>query len=536
MPRGSRHLDTEELGGLGETAFEQVCIRNNLSGNKAKRDRTGFDYVVEWLEKAEPAKKIRDKLPPSLSCSVQVKAKWDGNDYVDVSLASVERLARDSKPAFFYIFTFADDTQLISSHVIHVMGDFLAKIQLRSREAYKNKTNDKKARFGFSVKEFGIPMTGDLNEFRRYVEDCVGSSMHEYGNRKSVERDTVGYENGGVELRGNFKVPNLDALKNAFLGIGHVEIDISEAIDTRFGISVPIPDFPLGAGRAIFPQSNGEKCVIYARQDIAGDPVRFKGKIFRLPKALSPPGQLESIVLTDLFRLTLHSNGQVPDADLRLKLSTDGELISTAQHRAEDWQSFYQFMAMFSSESLRIEIAFKGNKKLLGVTMTPDTPGENVRDWKRLARISEILVRVLRKAAAPNTKLNILDVSDRLQDLEVLLALIDRSPHLNPMVFETTPVAGIEDGYRTDLLFFGHITLGKHTLFYCVSVLIEAKNSDGKIDWKSVEYRFEGVQRLPSSSTPTLNRAASEYVDQMRKNLKVENYYIAKAKPAVADE
>ncbi len=97
-------LSSDPLGAKGESRFQEICEDAGLICNKATRDRGGWDFIVEFqFEDAEEDYSLDSRTIP-LSCHVQVKTLLAQNDRFKVRLSAAERLAKEIKPAFIYVF------------------------------------------------------------------------------------------------------------------------------------------------------------------------------------------------------------------------------------------------------------------------------------------------------------------------------------------------------------------------------------------------------------------------------------------------
>ena len=73
----SRVLTADELGEAGETLFAHLCALAGLTCNKSQRDRTGWDFVVEFpLAGVDRPLALDHRLP--ISCVVQLKSTAGG--------------------------------------------------------------------------------------------------------------------------------------------------------------------------------------------------------------------------------------------------------------------------------------------------------------------------------------------------------------------------------------------------------------------------------------------------------------------------
>jgi hypothetical protein len=127
-------LNSDELGEKGEHQFGQICADAKLVCNKSTRDRTGWDYIVEFnFPNDGTTQDSLEKREKPLSCHVQVKTIWDHNDQIQMRLSSAEHLAKELKPAFVYVQKVNARLEFTGAHLIHVLDEPLAKILKRLR-------------------------------------------------------------------------------------------------------------------------------------------------------------------------------------------------------------------------------------------------------------------------------------------------------------------------------------------------------------------------------------------------------------------
>lgn len=110
MP-SAKKLNSDELGVKGESIFTQLCVDAKLVCNKSERDRTGWDFIVEFPFVPLTNKTSLDRRLGPISCVFQQKTIWYPNKRVKLLLSSVERLAKDLKPSFIYVIRINEDPQ-----------------------------------------------------------------------------------------------------------------------------------------------------------------------------------------------------------------------------------------------------------------------------------------------------------------------------------------------------------------------------------------------------------------------------------------
>lgn len=99
-------LTSDELGVAGEKLFAHLCGRAQLICNQSERDRTGWDFVVEFPMPGADGTLTLDRRAPT-ACSVQLKSTTTSGP-VSLRLSSAERLAKHLGPSFVVVFRLAE--------------------------------------------------------------------------------------------------------------------------------------------------------------------------------------------------------------------------------------------------------------------------------------------------------------------------------------------------------------------------------------------------------------------------------------------
>jgi len=119
-------LTSDELGEAGETLFANLCVRAGFTCNKSNRDRTGWDFVVELPMAGPDAGALDARLPTA--CAVQLKSTASAGP-VKLSLSSIERLAKDPRPAFVVVLRLTPEGEPRTGYLIHLLGPALARVR-----------------------------------------------------------------------------------------------------------------------------------------------------------------------------------------------------------------------------------------------------------------------------------------------------------------------------------------------------------------------------------------------------------------------
>lgn len=349
MPR--EILRSDPLGIKGESRFQEICADAGLICNKSTWDRTGWDYIVEFgFEEATSARPLDSRSTP-LSSHVQVKTLLAHNDRVKISLSAAERLAKEVKPAFVYVFKVVG-TEITDAFLIHIIDDPLASIlkRLRREHASRNaaQINKKDISFGASVVGARIEPTGKA--LRGAIQAACGPRLDAYATRKMSQLNQLGFEpfpyKGTLRFR---QLRGLDKLVDVFLGLErNIEIDRLEAFEVRFGIPLPLRQFaPATQTVSIDPQPF-DSCTITVRNDELGLPSVFKAKLFVPAIPNLPIGSFKYLVKSSPFSFLISLRGQVSfwqDDDIR-----------SQKHPPERWVNHARLLVGLATGKANLEI------------------------------------------------------------------------------------------------------------------------------------------------------------------------------------
>lgn len=185
------------LGEMAEGVLIQWAGEVGITANKSIRDRTGWDYLLEFPLQAEEGEKAvpLDRQPPPVNCLLQVKGTDLRRRRISIKLSNWTRLASSALPAFFLVLEFDGEASPQRAFLLHFWEREIRRIKQRLRELSSTKTEVR------------------LNQHRmvlRYgdehaLEDCGGRflaaailrNVHDpgkYVDEKVELLDSVGYE------------------------------------------------------------------------------------------------------------------------------------------------------------------------------------------------------------------------------------------------------------------------------------------------------------------------------------------------------
>lgn len=349
-----RNLNGDEQGEKGQSRFREICVDAGLVCNESTRDRTGWDFLVEFP--FAPAETVRsvDERPAPISSHFQIKTLSIGQDRVKMRLSSAERLAREVKPAVIYVFS-VDGPEFGESRLLHVIGDVLADILKRLRQEHSagNATIINQKFITFSARRYGIPLPPTGGALRTAVAQICSTGLQEYITRKSDQVRRLGFE--PRPHKGKFRftgLRDLEELSEVFLGIRReVEIDVLDFSETRFGITIPMPELIGKNLKVSVDPSPIDSCTIIARHEMFAFPTIFEADVF-VPLIPNFPRESFKILLKSRpFSILISGTGGI---DLQL----DEDLLYQV-HPPERWADLARLMTGFALGGIKIEIRSK---------------------------------------------------------------------------------------------------------------------------------------------------------------------------------
>lgn len=236
----SHKLTADELGNVGEAKFKVLCGQAQLICNESSRDRTGWDFIVEFpMDEPGPLAPLDQRAPNA--CHVQLKSTGgEDGSRISVRLSSIERLAKDARPAVVIVFHLAPDGEGIAGYIIHLLGDSLSRVLRSLRLAHAKKETDvNHKRISFDYRKFGTRFDLTPQGLRNALANVCGTDPAGYVVKKQRQLAALGYENGHLEGKVLFRVESREHLINVLLGLAPIKPERLSLADSRFGILLP---------------------------------------------------------------------------------------------------------------------------------------------------------------------------------------------------------------------------------------------------------------------------------------------------------
>lgn len=227
-----------DLGDLGETVFRGLCNAVGLTVHKAEKDRTGWDFLLEfpWEQENDLP---RDMLSAPIECKVQIKATDKKKKKTQVTVSNLSRLVKTQLPAFFCFIEFdgKDDPQAV--YLVHVDEKIIEKTLKRIRELEakgEEKLNKHKVDIRYTDEDRLPDITGKT--LKDAIKNYVPNGWAKYAENKNKLLNTLGFEEGKGQFTVTFSSKNpIEDIVDLSLGIREeICIDKSDGYYSRFGI------------------------------------------------------------------------------------------------------------------------------------------------------------------------------------------------------------------------------------------------------------------------------------------------------------
>lgn len=279
-------LTSEQLGDAGEDLFRLLCSQAQLIPNPSSRDRTGWDFRVEFPMDASEATTLDKRLPRV--CQVQVKSTAGSEHTVAARLSSVDRLAKDAAPAAIVVFKLRTDGLPLMGYVIDLIDDQLARVLQRLRcveKAGRTDTNRIKITFDYRKGRAFKPTPEGLREA---LEVTSPADVASYGDLKRRQLATLGFaDDGGIEANAIVWIENQDHFIRMISGLTPLKPIRLDAYERRFDILLPykgtmfddVQEFPI------------QLPMVGACQIIVRSGLRDPAALFRCEAFAPPPDQ-----------------------------------------------------------------------------------------------------------------------------------------------------------------------------------------------------------------------------------------------------
>lgn len=462
----STALASDDLGETGEALFKNLCARTGLNCIKSDRDRTGWDFVVEFPFARAGGIDTLDQRQKT-TCNVQLKSTAIvGKRSISLKLSAADLLAKDSHPAFIVVFMLTKTGEPLRGYLIHLLDDALLKLLKRLRQVEVSGRHDThNLTISFEFRKFAKPFNLTPTGLKETLALCCGESPLSYADEKVRQLNELGYD--GPELRSEFEFQVKDEahFSQALLGMVPVEPIKLQTFDVRFGIPAPYKGdlFKTVKGFFLTPEK-GQDCIVTAKGPFFEPSASFQAELF------APPP------IDGRFRLRVNYAGfNLTVVETETQIVANCSYSLTAAPLAEIVQIF-RAMNYIMAGNARVSVApidgaWEPIDLPLGKELTSDGPG----DLPRVAKFTASWHRLLEHAGLPSSTL----ISwDDLWEKDAHIAV--------ELMFAASPSAHFEfdaDGISVDCdevvaIYFNNASVAGEAVHYAIEVTLTRDPAD----------------------------------------------------------
>jgi hypothetical protein len=473
------HLNSDELGEKGESRFQEFCADAKLTCNKSSRDRTGWDFLVEFPFEPPDGSRTLDKRRSAISCHLQVKTIWADSDRVSLRLSSAERLAKEPKPAFVYVLMINDALETVDSYLIHLRGKNLERILKRLRKAQASselKIND--AEITYDPKTAGVRLPPNGKALRDQLELDCGPDPQAYVASKAKELENLGFEKGRYKLKTTLQARNVDEFVEAFLGLRPLQATATESLEVRFGVPLPANLLPLDAAMKVeIKPKPSDQCTIRVYDQSGGPPAVFSGEVFIPPPINMPAGHFRARICTRFF--TLDCQGSSDDKG-RVVLATLPEVTRASRFSLDDWRNYLRLFTALGGEHTRLEVT-PSKAKRFTIPMSKLIGEEQLAVAQELLLACDHTDHVLLLAGTKGGELSYQDLVALAAEIGMAYQVLTEQPEGVPISFSTPLGQSVYGPF--DLLYVNWVRLANVKLAYGAVVTMTATPEADQLIW-----------------------------------------------------
>lgn len=478
-------LDPDRIGRIGERQFEVLCERAGLYCNKSAVDMMGWDFIVEF-----PIAPISQHSLPldqrhNHAARVQLKSTLGRTDNrIRLSLSAIDRLAKDPRPALIVVFCLLGDGELQSAYLVHLIGNELARVLKRLRQAEARKAHAiNHTTISYDYEKVGLRFDPTAAGLLTALSTACGQNPSAYTIEKQRQLAELGYENGQLEAEALFQIDGPEHLSNVLLGLAPLKPHRLLAFDNRFGIRLPYQGtlFDDIEELRLTPPTLG-LCDIMIRGPSFGQAARFDGEMFIGPPMATLHGP-EILIRSPGFIIrltppTLKFESVCSINDMELTLG--------------EWADLLRALTLMATRRATLTIA--GNDWIPSITLPVDQPvtGPYLEQLPLISAFVDGWLRLLENAGLRSTAKLKFDAFWEANEARMAVDIL-----LNPSAearFEFQTLGVEEPGAPHEGLYFNSTSFADASITFSAKVFFE-KTDDP--EWKYKSTRFESLDVRP---------------------------------------
>jgi hypothetical protein len=464
-------LNSDELGEKGESRFKELCADAKLTCNPSSRDRTGWDFIVEFPFEDTNEIITFDKRNSALSCHIQLKTILSTTDRISVRLSTAERLAKEPKPTFIYILRVDKNLKFIDSYYFHITGTVLSKILKRLRTEQNKKTQINKLQISFKISD-GHKLQTTGSALRSELSNSIGNNLHTYIDKKNKVLSTLGFKQHPITLKISSPHTSKDDIVDAFLGLKDLKISNFSSFEERFGIKLATLQKITGEGTMSIEPKADCRCKIIFKSKSINLPVVIEGEIYSAKLPGLELDELKLLIRTELFNFTL-KEGSITRCEIK-KFSKDSNLFTIAE-----WIQIFSLLHLLSFRDCKYELIPDGMRTLATGSLSTEFANHEKSEIEEILTVLENAKRILDLLNLTDSKIKYTSVLESSTEIQNFIIALDDASKLTPLSFKTEVGEVIETIKNTQMLLVYLVKLGQHYITYCLiadmSITLEGK-------------------------------------------------------------
>jgi hypothetical protein len=288
------------IGEIGEDFFCSLATRLGMTVNSSKRDKYGWDTIIEFDNKKEMP---LDKSPSHYQCFVQVKTTKNNTQSVPIKLSNWDRMIKNSNPYFVFFIQLDEKHKPKRIYLSHIGEKWIKKVLQRLRKNEQSMLLHKQ-KLSYSPDDSEI--VEDLENLKKIFIEYIGESNADYAVNKKKLVETIGYKEYRIAL--NFSInANMEDIVDFSIG-AKKELPVEKLKifdDIRFEIPGKITEIE----NCLISYNPNNNCKV--RLSLDNDYSVFLDGRIRLPNLLlnNLPNNLSKIgIETDIISFIIYNN------------------------------------------------------------------------------------------------------------------------------------------------------------------------------------------------------------------------------------
>jgi len=511
----SEHLDGSQIGDLGEMAFRECCVRQQLHCSRLEPDRTGKDFIVEWPPAATGIHTTYDKRPPPRRCVVQIKSTGSERPQMQLKQSAAEWLVKDDTPAFV-VSPIYRGPFLYQFLVVHVRGKVLVAILRRLREAQRDNQMLSQVSLTLPI-DTAMKLPGDGAGLRQYLETQIGESTIDYARAKEKERSEAGYEGAsGITMKMRFQVTDLSHIIECLLGDRQLEADLHDVQETRFGIPLPAPLLGLSSRKVKFSVESGlsERWTVCAIDDNDNEIASIEGTA----RSAALPG------MPPEFWRAEFDNGLVSVGlrEMKLNVSFGGPEVWEKPTRLSTLRKSVRLWRALVVEDARISMRRTPDGHALIVKPEPVETEHHDAWTKQILKLLDDAHEMFQFCKVDDPEITVESIWPHRRDLRIALAKIQPNQDAEDPFSFSAPAAtdllqALGDKPQRMLLHTMPVIMPPYTLAVAISYFVEMKQADDRIEIASLARFPVAGAALPDENPFS---AYEDFIENARERVK----------------